>query len=346
MAAGYPSGSNTFVPSFDASGHLVVQFSRDVKSFAANKYVTLSPVKKSSGYYLRITAEVAARVINSDLLREFVWADGDDAPKGDWNAEAFEFKTFNTQRYAFPFRIGYKANEQADFKILQSFAANEAAQAMTARTVKIHRLILTSGNYDSGHVDTATNWGGGAINSGTATSPVFKKILNAMAFKIVLATLGRVQPKDLVVVMNPRSADALGRSQEIHSYLKESPYALAQVRGDAPSQNGQWGMPDQLYGYKIVVDDTVRVTSKKGATRAADFSFTDAYVAMLARPGELVAPAGGPSFSSVHVFAYEEMTVEQRDDPGNRRIEGRVVEDNDVTMVSPASSCLCTGTLA
>ena len=50
MAAVYPSGTNTYLPSFDATGNMIVSFSRNVKDFALNKYVTITPVTKSTGY--------------------------------------------------------------------------------------------------------------------------------------------------------------------------------------------------------------------------------------------------------------------------------------------------------
>jgi hypothetical protein len=346
MATGYASGTNTFVPSFDATGQLTVAFSRNPKDFALNRYVTLTPVKKSTGYYLRITAEQAARVINSDYLREFVWHDGDDAPDGNWAAESFEFKTYHTERYAFPFRIGYKAEEQADWKIQAAYAEFAAQDAMTARSVKVLNKVTDTGNYEADKTSTATALVGGFLNTGSPTDPLLKEALNSMAFKIHKTTLGRVKPQDLVVVINPELADALARSQEVHAYLKESPFALAQIRGDSPNQNGMWGLPETIYGYKFVVEDCVRVTNKKGATKAAGYALSSNYLAMLARPGELTSIAGGPSFSSIHVFAYEEMTVESRDDVDNRRIHGRVVEDNGVEMVSPASSALITACLS
>jgi hypothetical protein len=342
MAFGYPSGFNTFVPSFDASGHLTVAYSRNPKDFPLNQYITLTPVKKSVGYFLRITAEVAARVINSPLLNEFVWMDGSDAPSGEWGLESFSFIPYSTSRYAFPFRIGYKAEEQADWKILALHSEFAAQDAMTARTLRVISVLQTSANYAASHVATATALGGGFWSAGSATNPIIKKALNAAAQQIQLDTVGKVRPKDLALVVAPTAADPMARSQEIHTYLQQSPYALAQVRGDVPSQNGQWGLPDTLYGYKLVIEDTVQVTSKKNATRAAAYAFGGNTATLVTRPGELTSPAGGPSFSSVHVFAYEEMTVEQRDDPDNRRIAARVVEDYDVQMVSPASTFLIT----
>lgn len=345
MAAAFPSGTNTYVPSFEATGHLVTHFSKNPKEFALNQYVTITNVKKDSGYYLRVTAENAARVINSNLS-EFVWNDGDDAPDGNWNTESFDFKPYNTQRYVFPFRIGYKAEAQADWKILSLHSEMAAQQAMTARTLKVVTQLTTSGNYSTGQTDTAANWGGGYLDAGTPTSTILKKALNAMARSIHKATLGRVRGKNLVVVISPVLADALSRSQEVHAYLKESPFALAQIRGDAENQNALWGLPEQLYGYKIVVEDTVRVSSKKGATLSSDYIMPATSLAMVARPGGLTSMAGGPSFSAFHVFAYEEMTVESKDDPDNRKIRGRVVEDNDVKMVAPAAAALCTSATA
>jgi hypothetical protein len=346
MAAAYPASSNTYVPSFDATGHLVVAFSRDPKKFPLNSYITLCPVKKDTGYYLRVTAEVAARVINGDLLREFVWHDGDDAPTGDWGNESFEFKQYATTRYAPGFRIGYKANEQADWRILALHSEFAAQLAMTMRTIRVQTALTTSGNYETGHSDTATNWGGGFFSAGTSTDPIVKEAFNAMAKKIHLASLGAVSPKDLVVIMNPTLADAIGRSQEVHAYLQGTPDSLAQVRGDRPSQNGKWGLPDHLYGYPIIIEDSVRVTSRKGAAKTAGFVQSDNDLFMVARPGGLTSVAGGPSWSSVQIFAYEEMTVESKDDADNRRIKGRVVDDYDVQVVAPATLARATNCLS
>lgn len=345
--AGFPSGTNTFVPSFDASGHLVVAYSRNPKDFPLNKWTTLTPVKKSIGYYLQVTAEQAARIINSDLA-DFVWPDSNDAPSGIWGTESFNFQPYNTTRFAFPFRLGYKANEQADWKILALHAAFVAQQAMTGRAVRMINAATTTGNYDSSHVKTVKNWQatlGGTqafLNAGTTSNPAIKNTFNGMAQQIVLDVNGAIKRGDLFVLFNPKTAAEMAASSEIQDYVKNSPFAMAQVRGDVPSNNGLWGLPDTLYGYNVIVEDTVKVTSRKGATRSSSFAFPDNELLMGARVGSQVSEAGGPSFSTYHIFAYEEMTVEQRDDPDNRRITGRVVEDYDVAVVAPATGCLGT----
>src|SRR3954469_9013864 len=108
MTAGYPSGYNTYVPSFDASGKLVVSFSRNPKEFAVMKYIKLTKAKKSTGYFLRITAEQAARMLTTDGT-EFRWPAGANRPSGWTNTEAFEFIPYVTERMDFPFFLDYKA---------------------------------------------------------------------------------------------------------------------------------------------------------------------------------------------------------------------------------------------
>jgi hypothetical protein len=361
MASAFPSGSNTFVPSFDATGSLTVGFAKNTKDFAINKYISITNVKKTAGYYLQLNTESAARVTDA-LINSATWHDGQDAPTGEWEREAFEFRQYATQRYAFPFRIGYRAADQADWKIVASHAAMAAQRAMTSRASRVIDVLQAPGAFPVGNDITCVatqspegqtpslflNAGdSGDLNQGTSKGPALKRALNWAARKVLQNTLGVVKKEDLSIVINPNVADALSRSKELHTYLKESPAALAQVRGDADSLNGEYGLPDKIYGYKIIIEDTVKVTQKKrtGRNQVIDplnvpteegFILGDNLL-MLARPGQLEALEGGQSFSTCHIFAYEEMTVEQRDDPDNRRIAGRVVEDYDVQIVAPVT---------
>ena len=345
MAAAYPSSSNVYIPSFEASGQLVVSFSRNPKDFALNQYVTIVPVKKGSGYYLRLTAEQAARIVNA-AGSEFVWPDGSDEPTGEWNLESHEFVKFETMRRAYPFRIGYKAVDQADWKLLAQHAAIVAQQAMTLRSLLVVTALETSANYATGHTSLATALCGGFLNTGTPSDPRLKKALTAAAQVIHKDTMGTVKPRDLQVVIGPGLADALGRSQEVHAYLKESPVALAQVRGDNPSQNGIWGLPDQLYGFPIRVEDAVRNTVKKGATATLGYIKSENSLALVARPGALTGIEGSPSFSFIHIHSYEEMSVESKDDPDNRRHKGRVVDDYSVDVVAPVAGYFISAALS
>src|ERR1700728_1024569 len=109
--ASYPSSTNVFVPSHDATGELTISYSRNPKDFALNQWVTMTPITKMIGLYLRFNAEQAARIIKTDL-GEFLWKDGAEAPTGNWALEAFTWVKYIADRYAFPFTMGRLTMEQ------------------------------------------------------------------------------------------------------------------------------------------------------------------------------------------------------------------------------------------
>lgn len=336
MAASVSAGFNTFIPSFDASGQLIVAYSRNPRDFKVNQYTTLTPVKKSIGYYLRITAEVAGRILHSNLV-DRIWHDGNDAPSLTWDNEAFEFQPYATNRYVKGFRLGYKAVDQADWKILASHAAIAAQATMTGRTQMAITALSTTGNYDSGHSGTFASFGGATANAGTVAAPALKKGLLAASELILKDTLGVVQPKDLIFVVNPEDARKIAASEELMDQFKQSQYAWPWAVEGKEVRNGMWGLPDTYTGIKIVVEDAVKVTSDKGETKVSTYVLPSGTGLLLARPGSLIGQEGATSYSTGHFFMYEEMTVEQRDDVDNRRHVGRVVEDYDFRVVAPSS---------
>src|SRR5574340_1100167 len=105
MTAVYPSAYNTFIPDHDASNKLVIDFARNPSKFAVNRYCQVVPVKKVVGYYLQMTIEECARILNTDLSN-FAWPDDGEAPEGNEGTESHEFKPFKTKRYAYAFRLG------------------------------------------------------------------------------------------------------------------------------------------------------------------------------------------------------------------------------------------------
>jgi hypothetical protein len=126
--------------------------------------------------------------------------------------------------------------------------------------------------------------------------------------------------------------------------VKGSPDALAQIRGELPGDNAIYGLPDKLYGFPVVVEKTRKVTSRKGATRAASSILGDTTSFMVSRPGGLVGVADSPNFSSTVCYALEEMTVETLRDAPSRRTLGRVVDNYVYKMVAPVSAFLFTTT--
>lgn len=343
MVAQYPSGSNTFVPNHDASGKLVVAYSRNVNDFSLNRYVQIAPVKKTTGLYLKMTAEQAARIVNLDETR---WPDGAEAPRGEDGTESFEWLPFRCERHSYNTTVGDLAEEQADFALSDVNLANQAQRAMTHRTLEAVTALTTSGNYDAAHtsaVASIPNNSGTWAASTTARQDI-KRSLNYAAKIIMKATLGAVKAKDLILVLGPDEASAIAECQELVDHVKHSPKALAQWRGEEMGRNVQYGLPDMLYGYEVVVEDAVRTTSRKGGTVAKGFAWPSATACLVSRPGGLVGRAGGPTFSTITGFIYEkdDMSVETRHDQDNRLQQARVVDNRHFVMTAPTSGFLFT----
>ena len=101
-----------------------------------------------------------------------------------------------------------------------------------------------------------------------------------------------------------------------------------------------FGLPDRLYGFPLVVEASYYVSTKKGATTSKSAVLATGTPFMAARPGGIEGAATGPSFSTIAIFEYENMTVETLRDAPNRRSLIRVVDDFDVEVVAPVSGIL------
>lgn len=345
MAASYPGGAgpNTFIPTFDEmSGKLVVNYSRNPKEFALLRYCQLVPVKRTLGYYLRITPENAARILTTNISDQ-TWAPGANRPTGRWNDESFEFFPFACKRYSANATLDALAVDLADWNVLSYWSGMLAQQLMTGRVLQAITLLQTAGTWPTGNTDSATNIGGGFFSAGTATNPIILKAFNAMARQIQIATLGAVKPKDLHVVIDPIAADGMARSQEIHSYLQQQVGSLDVIKGEGDfNPNAAWGLPKRLYGFDLEIDDTVRVTSAKGATLAEGYVKSSNSLFMLAKPGGLTGIEGSASWSTIQLFSHEEMKVESESDNWNRLQKLSVTDYRDFKVVSPISGYLLT----
>src|SRR5712692_8423678 len=117
MSYVFPGSSNVYAPSLEATGHLMVNFVRNPKTFKYAEYCTIKKVDKEVGLYAASKNEEAARVINSDG-RDLVWADGNDRPRGFANTEAFSMLQYQTKRYDNEVTLGWKTVQQASWEIL------------------------------------------------------------------------------------------------------------------------------------------------------------------------------------------------------------------------------------
>jgi len=133
--------------------------------------------------------------------------------------------------------------------------------------------------------------------------------------------------------------------QEIQDHLKGSYDAAKSLTTQLGSVN-RFGLPEVLYGYKIVIEKTVKVTSPKGATVAKSYVLGDDTPFMCSRPGGLEGVEGSPSFSTVTAFIYEEMSVESKHDRDNRRHLGRAVDNLAMVLTAPTSGFLFTAAVS
>lgn len=342
MAAVHPSATNTFLPSMDASKKLVIDFARDIKDFAVNKYTQIVPVTKNLGAYLEMTIEEAGRILAGDA-RNFLWPDGKERPLGIGNLETFEYKEFRTRRINMSFLLGNLTVDMADWDIVAQHASITARRMMTLRTVQALTALTTSGNYASAHVKdvTAITGNTGRWDQSTTARQDIQRTINVACDQIMNATLGAINLNDLVLVIGKTDARKIRECQEIVDYIKGSPDALAATRGEL-NNSTMYGLPDKLYGIPVVVENTVKVTNKKGATRATSDALPSGTAFICARPGSLEGVPDGPNFCTCVNFALEEMNVETFKDTNNRRTLGSLTEDYVYKIVAPSSGVLLT----
>jgi len=332
-------GNNAFIPTFSAAtGQIQIEFTRSVNRFPITQYAQIVPVQNMSGYYLKIDEQETARVVNTQDLQ---WPLGEDRPTGI-NSD-FEFNQFTCQRFQTSFHIPQETARQAQWDVVASHARIAAAKMMTHRSLRMATQLTTSGNYTSsgGGQNYYANASDLVASTDITTDPDgVQKIIRAAIERIVQNTVGAVSAKDILLVVNPITARIMATSAGVRDYVKNYPAALSFLKGD--DTFAAYGLPQTLFGLGgVVVDDTVRVSSRKGATDARGFFYGTASapgMVFVSRPGGLVGNEG-PSFSTATIFAYEDMTVETMEDPWNRRVRGSVT-DNSATVLTAALSGL------
>jgi len=345
MATMYAGPNNVYVPAFDEQAKLIVNYSRDPKKYPVNNLMTVTPVKRRIGKYLRIKPEAQGRLGNNGRR----WAEGAPRPIQLETGQLHEWLEFFCERYIADFPIGYNTEEQAVWDIISTQSAALANQQMTDRTSEFYTILQSSTNYDSNNSSTATAAGGGFWGAATSTSRYIQKSLRVGVSNIMKSTMNGVQADDLVLVVGPTVAGAMAESAEIADYLAQAPPAPEYLQGELfKNQLANYGLPPKLYGINVVVDPMVYETNHLGAASVKAFAAGENSAYLIARPGSINGNAGGSSFSFIHCFSYtpEEMLVETTDDFINKRKILSVVDTRQIKAVANEAGQLFTAVLS
>lgn len=339
----YPGSFNTFIPDFETSGKLQVEYSRNVNDFPLNKYVGFKTTQKPIGYYLQITGAEAARIVTQ---QDYFWPDGQNAPDDHAGTESFKFPLFECARYAFGWTLGQMAVDNANFEVVAAHARIHAQKAMTARTQRVITALTTSGNWPAANTATGTTAGGGAWATSSNTNQYILKSFLYAQNAIHKTSLGAVRPDKLTCVISPELAQVIRYNSEITDYIKQNNTALNTLAGNSFFE--RWGIPPRLYGVRMVVEDTVQVSTRKGQTVSPSHAFPNNKAVFLYTPDGLesgIEPAdSAPTFNTVTLFVAKgmDMAVETMNDPNNKLVRGRVIDMTAEVLTAPASGFLLT----
>lgn len=314
----YPSAFNTFVP--EASADLRVRFSRNPNSFPLNRYVTIKPVEKMTGYFSVFNPDEAGRAEFTNN-RDAVWADGAEVPRNFYSEH--DFVQYTTTRYADSFALGDLSAKQASWDIVSQHAEDAAHRMMVRRSLAVLTALTDTNNF-TGATASATTAGGGKWDASDATNLYIKKSLQYAVERIERATNGAVSAADLILVISPNTAHQISSNAEIHAYLSGSPFALQNLEG----RNMAYGLTDNIYGLALVVENTSRVTSKRGATRVSSYILDDDAV-LVARPNGLESNS---TLTTANLLSFTDMEVSVSRDEWNERTLGKVVDNWGVVV--------------
>lgn len=317
----YASSLNVYPNTFDVQSKLIVEYARNQKDWLINDLMTITSKDKPSGKYLRVVPEVQGQ-LPTGYNKSRKWADGHARPVQVEGGNKHEWIDYFTERYIESYPLGWGAEENAVWDIVQSQSNTLANRMMTQRADDFYTVLQDTGNYIAANTDTATNFGGGKWDVATSANRYIQKTLSKVTELIMKSTMGVVKPEDLVLVMGPTVARKAAASGEIADYVANSTDAARYLQADLfKNQLANFGMPPYLYGIRVVVDANVVERAPIGATSSKSFLAGDTAAWIFARKGGLTSASGGENFSFIHCFTWQghEMEVDITDDPFNKR---------------------------
>lgn len=351
----FVSASNGFVPR--ATGQ-AISYIRNKSTFPLKDYVQFIESPATQGLYAVIDRDTPARVVTDS---EYAWEDSSERPITNYGGLVFNWVPFTVFRRNYGTMLGHQAIDMCkdSWKLLDHTVGSQIQIAYTNRTNRVMNLLQTPGNWGNNTADANTLNGGAGTWDKASDDPtsanynaIKKSLLEAMR-QIALATNSIVTMDDLVLLLSPGLAQAMGNSAEIHAYLKHGQYSFPVIEGEKRFRE-KWGLPSVLYGFDIKIEDTVRVTDRPIAghgtgTLASNnrvFVKNDNTAVIASRKGGIDGEFGSPSFSTVQMYWYEyEAAVFTFDDVENARTKVHVTDQFQEILAAPETGYLITSTM-
>jgi hypothetical protein len=343
MANQYIGNYSGFVPQLTGQ---VIAFVRDSKKFKINRYVQFIPADATVGLYWKMERDEQVR----DIADDSAWADGSSRKYGEGVSVSFDTASYQTIRRNEKFTLGEIQIKQAQklgglpLKKIHTDAATSIT--MTKRTGRFLTLLELDATWStSGHVKTAAQlsglvgdnakWKNASDDPASPSYLAIWKAISAAWLHIQLDTNGAVTMDDLRLVINPELAQEMAQSGEINNYIRQTAEARKNLEGDLWPNLEQYGLPQKYRGVEIVVEDAMKVTTKKKAA-GTEATGTDRVwlkaktnALLVSRPGGIDGEVG-PSASTVQCYHHEGLIqVEAFSDAEDRLVRGHVCEDVD-----------------
>lgn len=333
---------------------MAIAFVRDSKKFPFLNYMQLVPAPEINFMYFKLDPDEPARL---KALNEYAWAYDDYRPSGRAFSVRGDWTSSTTMRWDFPYQIG-----EATLRIWRKNGIDPKMiyDQLLTHKANLHRAqrcldVVTGASYEqSTDLNTLLGISGASWNKssgeefdgGGTENPNFqivKKTFMAIHRRLHLATNAVASLDDMIAILPVDVAMALSYSGEIVNLMKQSQYAdqLKTV------QYKRWGLPEELYGVKLVVEDTPRVfiNQKADGTVAdvtvaseKDYILTGDTVYFGLRQGGLDGGIGMKNFSTWQLYHFNgESRVEAFSEPKHELIEGHIVmEDRPLAVATVA----------
>lgn len=345
---------------------MLVSYVRDPNKFPYAKYAQIVPAPDDIFSYVIADPDHNVRLVS---LNKNDWADGAERPNGQDFEMRFKAATARTERRDFPWFLGNETQRQwlqrGGLDLRKLYDQSQASRAGIHRAQRILTALLNAA-WPTANTNTIGGIlglnGTAYITQSSATeiiggNPNPNYYLVRRAFQYIkqiihLSTNGAVNGAEMICVMPPLVAKVLANIPEIIEAYKQSMFAK-EVTNPTLSD---WSLPEQYGGFRLVVEDTVRVFTNEvaAATVGADvtnpaakgYMFNTDTMFFLSRPGGLMAEGLGTNFSTVQLWTWNGGEyVDAFTDAENRRIKGHVTTEDIALVPALASGFMLTDVL-